>query len=89
MLRDMLDQFVFDLCWPGHKHRPRVRNGLSYMLKVVMVLCCMPAANAIGLVVDMPGRAMRMQQTLIGLCNVEMEDASFEVIDPDDRVKVA
>jgi len=87
--RDMLDQLVFGLCRPGHKDCACIGNGLHYVVEEVMVLARVTAANAVGLVVDMLRGIVRVNQKLISLGDIEMKDAGFEMIDPNDRVIMA
>jgi hypothetical protein len=86
---DVFDELVLCISRPGHKHGTRIGNSARHLLKELMVFPGMTATNAIGLVVNMVRRIMRVEHKLINLSNVEMKNSGFEVIDPDDRMIVA
>jgi hypothetical protein len=88
MAFDMFDELALRICGARNKHGSRIGDGTCYALKELVVLRCMAAAYAVGLVVDMAGRIVWVQHEAINLRHVEMKDARFMVIDPDDRVIV-
>jgi hypothetical protein len=57
-------------------------------LQESVILRGMPAAYGIRLVMDMPGRIMRVDDQPVDVRRAEMKNASFMMIDPDDGMIV-
>jgi hypothetical protein len=88
VLVDVLDQFRLRIRRPGYKYGARVCDGVRDGLKIVVILGRVPAPDGIGLVVDMSGRMVRVNDESFGVREVEMEYARLAVINPDDGMKM-
>jgi hypothetical protein len=55
-------------------------------MQEILILAGVSAADRIGLVVDMPRWIMRMNDEAFGVVAIEMKDARFAMIDPDNCV---
>ena len=88
MALDMLDELGLRTCRSRDEYGSCVGDGLRYPLKEFVILGGVAAANCVGLVVDMKGWVVGTEYEAIDLRHVEMKDAGFVVVDPDDRVKV-
>jgi hypothetical protein len=86
---DMLDELCFRVSGPRDEYSSGIRNGVCHALKEIVVLRRVAAADAVGLMVNVASRMLWMQHDAIDLCNVEMKDARFAVVDPNDGVIVA
>jgi hypothetical protein len=86
MAGDMLGQLVFSLGWASNEHRASVGNGLRDLLKVNGVDSRMTAANSVGPMMNMAGGIMRVKHKPFNIGNIEMENACFKMVDPDDRM---
>src|SRR5260370_3305568 len=53
---NMLDQFGLCICWPSDEYRTCICDGIRHRLQIGMILGCMPAADRICLVVNVPCR---------------------------------
>jgi hypothetical protein len=58
-------------------------------LKEILVFRRVAAADAVGLVMNMARRVVGVQDEAVDVRNVEMKDARFAVVDPNNRVVVA
>jgi hypothetical protein len=83
---DVLDQLVLSLSWAGNEHRASVTNSLRHVLEITGIDACVTAADGVGLMMDMAGRVMRVKHKPFDLGNVEMKNARFKMVDPDDRM---
>ena len=79
---------VLAFAGPVTRNRAGVRYRLSDRLQEGVILRGVPAADRVGLVVDVSGRMIRVQHEPLHVGRAEMEYARFVVIDPDDRVKM-
>jgi hypothetical protein len=86
---DMLDQLVFGVARPGNQDSAGIGDRPDGGLKEVVILRGVPAADGIRLMVDVPGRVIRVQYQPLDIRGTEMEDPGFMVIDPYDRMKMA
>ena len=89
MLPDVLDKLCLFIRRTGDEHRPRIGNRFGNTLEKRMILRRMPAADAVGLVVEMTGRPIRVNDKLIRLGDAEMKYPRLPMIDPDNRVIVS
>jgi hypothetical protein len=85
----MFDEFCFRVRRPRDEYSSGTRNGVCHVLKEILVLRRVAAADAVGLMVNVARRVLWVQHDAIDLCNVEMKDARFAVVDPNDGVIVA
>jgi hypothetical protein len=88
VLVDVLDKLGLGISRPGYENRARVCNRIHDGVKIVVVFRGMPAPDGVGLVMDMSGRMIRMQDEPFDIRRAEMEDAGLVMIDPDDGVLV-
>ena len=88
VMMDVLDQLGLGISRPCNEHCSRIRDGSGNRVQIIVVLCGVPAPDRIGLVMDVAGWIVRMQDKTIGGLRVEVEHARFMVIDPDDGVMV-
>jgi hypothetical protein len=88
VLADVLDELGLGIGRTSYQNRAGVGNRLRHRLQKRMIFGGMAAADGIGLVVDVPGRMIRVQYQLVDVGWAEMENAAFMVIDPDDGMKV-
>jgi len=88
VLVNVLDQFGLGIGRPGNKNRAGVGNRCSDCLEKVVILRRVPAADGICLVVDVPGRMIRVQHQPFDIRRAEMEHPRFMVIDPNNRVEM-
>ena len=85
---NVLDQFGLRIGWPGNQNRAGVGNRCGDGLEKVVILRRVPAADGICLVVNVPGRMIRVQHQPFDIRRAEMEHPRFMVIDLNDRVVV-
>jgi hypothetical protein len=85
---NVLDEFDFGVCRAGNKNRTGVGDGLRHGMKKVVILRRMAGPDGIRLMVNVPGRIVRVQYEPFGVGRAEMENARFMMVDPDNRVKV-
>jgi hypothetical protein len=88
VLVNMLDQFGLGTGRAGDYNFAGVGDRLCNGVQKFFIGAGMTAADRIGLVVDMLGRMIGMQDEFVDIARAEMEDARFPVVDPDDGVKV-
>jgi hypothetical protein len=88
MAMDVLDQFGLRVRRTRDEDELGVFYGFDGVVQEFLIFGRMSAADRIGLVMDMPRGIVRFDDDPIGLKPVEMEDARFAVIDPDDCVGV-
>jgi len=86
VLANVTDQFSFFVGRPSDEDSACVCNRFNDSLQVGMVLCRVPAADRICLVVNVPGRAIGMENEALDVGRREMKDPGFAVVDPDDGV---
>jgi hypothetical protein len=86
MTGDMLGQLVLSLSGASDQHRASVGNGLRDLLKVNGVDGCVTTANSVGLMMDMASWIMWVKHKPLNVGNIEMQNARFKMIDPDDRM---
>ena len=84
MLLDMLEQLVLGVRRAADQDRARVTDGLHHRVEESLVLGSVAAADRIGLVMDMPCGAVRVDHVTLDLIRIEMKHAGLVVIDPDD-----
>ena len=84
VLMNVLDQFGFRVCRTGDENCTGICHGLDDSLEIMVVFRSMSAADAIGLVMDVLRRMLRMHDKTLDVRRAEMENAGFPVIDPDD-----
>ena len=85
---NVLDQFGLCICGAGDQNRAGVRDGLDDSLKILMIRRGMSAADAIGLMMNVLGRTLRMHDKAFDVRRAEMKNARLSVIDPDDGMIV-
>ena len=68
----------------GNENRTGVCDRFGGGVKIVVILRGVPAADGIRLVMDVPGRMIRVQNESFDVCRAEMEHARFMVINPND-----
>ena len=83
---DVLDELRLGIRRSGDQDSASVGDGFGHVLEKGMIFRCVTTADAVGLVVNMSGRVVRMQYEMIDLERIEMKYASFVVIDPNDRM---
>ena len=88
VLVNVLDQFRLCVGRTGNENGTSVRNRFHDGVKVIVILCGMSATDGVGFVMDVSRRMIRMQDESFDVCRVEMENARFAVIDPDDGMMV-
>jgi hypothetical protein len=84
----MLDQFGLGIGRAGDENFAGIGDRLCNGVQKFFIGAGMTAADRIGLVVDMLGRMIGMQDEFIGVRRVEMKHPRFAVVDPYDGVKV-
>ena len=89
VLPDVLDQLGLFIRRTGDQHRSRIGNRFGNTLEKCMILRRTPAPDAVGLVVEMVGRSVRVNDKLIRLVGAEMKYPRLPMIDPDNRVIVS
>jgi hypothetical protein len=88
VLVNVLDQFGFRVGRTGDENCTGICHGLDDSLEIIVVFRCMSAADAIGLVMDVLCRMLRMHDKAFDIRRTEMENAGFPMIDPDDGMVV-
>ena len=73
---------------PRDEDRAGVGNRLRDSVQKILVGLGMAAADGVRLVMDVPGRVVRVQDQSFNICRAEMEHARFVVIDPNDGMIV-
>ena len=86
---DVFDEFGLGNGRARDQDRMYVCQRCGYGVQVILVLGRMAGADAIRLMMQMLGWIVRMQHELIDAVAIEMKDAGFAMIDPDDGVAVA
>ena len=89
VLPDVLDQLGLFIRRTGDQHRSRIGNRFGNTLEKCMILRRTPAPDAVGLVVEMAARSVRVNDKLIRLVGAEMKYPRLPMIDPDNRVIVS
>jgi hypothetical protein len=88
VLVNVLDQFGFRVGRTGDENCTGICHGLDDSLEIMVVFRGMSAADAIGLVMDVLRRMLRMHDKTLDVRQAEMENAGFPVIDLDDGMIV-
>jgi len=88
MLANVLDQLGLGIGWSRNENRASICNRFSNSLKEGVILRGVPAPDGVCLMVDVPGRMIRVQNEPFHIGRAEMEHPCFMVIDPNDRMKV-
>jgi hypothetical protein len=88
VLVNMLDKFGLGVGRPCYENRTSIRNRIHDCLKIVVIFCGMSASDGVGLMMDVSRRMIRMQHESFDVRRVEMENAGFVMIDPDDSMLV-
>ena len=88
VLVDVFDQFGLGVGWSGNQNSAGVSDRLSDRLEEVVIFRRVTGADGVCLVVNVPGRMLRMERQFFDIGRAEMKDAGLVVIDPDDCVKV-
>jgi hypothetical protein len=83
---NVLHQLGLRIGRAGDKDGTRVGDRFSDGLKKSVILRRMPAADGVGLVMDVFGRIVRVENQLVDVSRAEMKYASFMMIYPDDGV---
>jgi len=65
-----------------------IADGIHDLFEEMLAFMDMPAANRIGLGMNMPRRHVGMKNNLIGAGEAEMEDVGLHMVDPDGRVEM-
>jgi hypothetical protein len=81
---DMFHQFRLCVRWPGNENRTRVGYRMGNAVEKILILCGVPAADGIRLVMDMASRVIRTQDQSVRFQTPDMKHAGLMVIDPDD-----
>ncbi len=87
--RHVFDKFVLGLCGSRNENGPSIGNGLRHTLKEGMILRRVAATNAVGFVMNVSFWIVRAQYQLLNFAKIEMENAGFKVVDPDDCMMAA
>jgi len=82
----VLDELRLLIRRTGDEHRSSIGNRVGNTLQKRMILRRMSAADAVGLVVEMASRSIRVNDKLIRLGGAEMKYPRLPMIDPDYRV---
>ena len=77
MLVNVLDQLGLGVGGTGDQNRAGVRDGLGNGLEILMIRRGMSAADAIGLMMDVLSRMLRMHDKARDVRWTEMENAGF------------
>src|SRR5688572_23691771 len=88
MLTDMLDQLCFLVRGAGYEDGSRVGDGARHPLQEIMIFRRVSAADAVGLVMQMAGRVVRMDDEPVDVRGAEVEHTRLPVIDPNNGVIV-
>ena len=83
---DVLDQFGLGVCRTGNENELSVFHRVGDVVQEFLVFGGMSASDGIGLVMNMLYRIVWLDDDPIGFRRVEVENARFVMIDPDDRV---
>ena len=83
-----LTNSVLALAGPVMRTAPASAIDSSDSLKEGVILRGVPAPDGVCLMVDVPGRMIRVQNKPFHIDRAEMEHPCFMVIDPNDRMKV-
>jgi hypothetical protein len=86
MTGDVLGQLVLSLGGASDQHRSRVCYGQRHLLKVARINSCVTTANSVGFMMDMASWIMWVKHKPFNVGDIEMENARFKMIDPDDRM---
>ena len=88
VLFDVLEQIRLCVGRTGDQDHSGIGNRFSHPLEKVVIFSGMPATDAIGFVMQVPGWMIRMDDELVGVRRIEMEHAGFAMIDPNRGVIV-
>jgi hypothetical protein len=73
MVVNVLDQLGFRIGRSSNENRTGVRNRFGDRVKIVVIFRGVPAPDGVCLVMDVPGRMIRMQDESFGVGRAEME----------------
>src|ERR1700730_10395560 len=82
MYANMLDQLRLCVGRSGDENCTGVGNRFRDGVKIVVIRRGVPAADRVCLVMDMPGRMVRVQNEPFDIFRIEMEHTCFTVINP-------
>ena len=86
VLADMFDQCRLGVGRTGDEDRARIGDRLGDRVKKGLIFRGVPAADRIGLVMNVLGGIVGVLHQLLDIGRVEMEYARLAMIDPDDGV---
>jgi len=86
MLADVLDQLGLGVGRAGDENRVGFGEGFRDGMKIFMIRGGVPAADRIGLVMDVLGRMLRTDDEPFDIGPAEMKNARLSMVDPDDGV---
>jgi hypothetical protein len=89
VMLNVLDELRFGAGRAGDEDDAGVSHRVRHALEEVVILARVPAADAVGLVVQVPGGIIGMYDEAVDLCCVEMKHARFAMIDPHHGVVVS
>jgi hypothetical protein len=85
---NVFDQFGLCIGWTGNENCTGIGHGLHDRVKERVIFRGVSASDRVRLVMDVPGRMIRVQDDPIDVRRAEMEYPRLVVIDPNNRVKV-
>jgi hypothetical protein len=85
---DMLDQFGLGIRRTGDQYCASAANCTDHVLKEGVIFGGMPAADRVGLMMNVSSGMLWMHDNLVNIRRVEVKHPRFMVIDPDCRVIV-
>jgi len=85
---DVFDQFCLCIGWTRNEDSASVRKRLGDCVEIVMIFRGVSAPDGVRLVMDVPGRVVRVQDQSFNICRAEMEHARFVVINPNHGMEV-
>lgn len=88
MLVNVLHELGLRIGRSRDEHRAGIGDRLRDSLKEIVILGGVPASDRVRLMMDVPGRVIRMQHEPLHIGGTEVEHPSFVVIDPNDRMEV-
>jgi hypothetical protein len=84
----VLDELRLGVGRPGNQDDSGVRHGRCHAMQEVLIFRGVPAADGTGLVVQMPGRMLRMHDAFVRFKGIEVKDPGLVMVDPHGGVKV-
>jgi hypothetical protein len=88
VVMNVLDQLRLCIGWSGNENCTGVRNRFGNFVKIVVIFPGVPVPNGVCLMMDVPGRMLRVQNVSFDICRTNMKHARFMVVDPNDGMIV-